>query len=423
MAATSRQERILRLVERHAIEAVEAGLIHLEAEDPRLQGEAITVGGRRLLNFATAAYLGLNVDPRLKQGAIAAVERFGTVYSSSRTYHAADLYSELERNLQQMFGTPVLVPTTTTLGHLGVIPTVATVRDIVLVDAQAHASVHLTTQVLRGMGIPVVNLPHNDVTALEEAVADHAGVYERVWYLADGIYSMFGDVAPVEEIVPLLDAYPNLWLYLDDAHGIGWSGRHGRGYVLDRTELHPRMIVAGSLAKAVGAGGAVVAMCDAEMAARVRMVGTTFMFSGPLHPAELGAAVAATDILLSPEADERQARLRAAIAHTLSEIDRLGITVADRAPTPIWFVPIGGFDAAKRVAMALVADGFYVNLASFPAVPLGRAGLRFANTLYHTEEQMTALLEAVARHLAEEAAGDLEVVLDLRDEAVERSER
>ena len=318
MASTSRQERILRLVERYAVEAAEAGLVHLEAEDPRLQGEAITVAGRRLLNFATAAYLGLNVDPRLKQGAIAAVERFGTVYSSSRIYHAADLYSELEGRLQEMFGTPVLVPTTTTLGHLGVLPTIATVRDIVLVDAQAHASVHLTTQVLQGMGIPVLNLPHNDVGALKTALGDHAGVYERVWYLADGIYSMYGDTVPIDGIMPVLDAYPDLWLYLDDAHGIGWAGRHGRGYVLGRVDLHPRMIVAGSLAKAVGSGGAVVVMRDAEMAARVRMVGTTFMFSGPLHPAELGAAVAATGILLSSELEERQARLQRMIDHTLA---------------------------------------------------------------------------------------------------------
>lgn len=423
MASTSRQERVLRLVERYAVEAIEAGLIHLEAEDPRLQGDSITVAGRRLLNFATAAYLGLNVDPRLKKGAIAAVERFGTVYSSSRTYHAADLYSDLEHRLHQMFGTPVLVPTTTTLGHLGVIPTVATVRDIVLVDAQAHASVHLTTQVLRGMGIPVVTVPHNDVAALKAAVGDHASHYERVWYLADGIYSMYGDVVPIEEISPLLDVYDNLWLYLDDAHGIGWSGMHGRGYVLARTELHPRMIVIGSLAKAVGAGGAVVAMCDAEMAARVRMVGTTFMFSGPLHPAELGAAVAAADILLSPELEERQARLRSMIDHTLAEIDRVGLTVADRSPTPIWYVPIGGFDAAKRVAMALVADGFYVNLASFPAVPLGQGGLRFANTLYHTEAQTTALVEAIARHVGEEQAGNLELILDLRDDAARPLDR
>ncbi len=416
---TSTQERILRLVERIATAGVEAGIVHLEAEDPRLQGDSITVGGRRLLNFATAAYLGLNLDPRLKQGAVAAVERFGTVYSSSRAYHAADLYSRLETRLEAMFGAPVLVPTTTTLGHLGVLPTVVTERDIVLVDAQAHATVHLTTQVLRGMGVPVVTLPHNDVAAVASAVADHASVYERVWYLADGVYSMYGDVAPVDDLVELLEGHPNLWLYLDDAHGLGWSGRHGRGYVLGRTELHDRMIIAGSLAKAVGSGGAVVVMKDADMAAQIGLIGTTFVFSGPLHPAELGAAVAAVDILLSPELEERQTRLRRLVEHTLAEADRLGVPLADRTPTPIWFVPIGGYEAVGRVVAGLMSDGFYVNPAAFPAVPLGRGGLRFATTLYHTEEQLTALLEAVARRLAEEHP---EIVVDLRDEAVHRLE-
>ncbi len=419
MARTSRQERILRLVERIAAQGVEAGIVHLEAEDPRLQGDSITVGGRRLLNFATAAYLGLNLDPRLKQGAIDAVERFGTVYSSSRAYHAADLYTALERRLEAMFGTPVLVPTTTTLGHLGVLPTVVTERDIVLVDAQTHATVHLTTQVLRGMGVPVVTLPHNDVAAVETAVADHAPLYERVWYLADGVYSMYGDVIPVDDLVPLLERHPNLWFYFDDAHGLGWSGLHGRGYILANTELHDRMIVAGSLAKAVGSGGAVVAMRDADMAARIRLIGTTFVFSGPLHPAELGAAVAAVDILLSSELDERQRRLRHLIDHTAAEADRLGIRLADRTPTPIWFVPVGGYEETARVVRGLMADGFYVNPAAFPAVPLGHAGLRFANTLYHTEDQLTALLEAIARRIGDE---EPEIVVDLRDRAAQRAD-
>ncbi len=419
MARTSRQERILRLVERIAAQGVEAGIVHLEAEDPRLQGDSITVGGRRLLNFATAAYLGLNLDPRLKQGAIDAVERFGTVYSSSRAYHAADLYTALERRLEAMFGAPVLVPTTTTLGHLGVLPTVVTERDIVLVDAQTHATVHLTTQVLRGMGVPVVTLPHNDVAAVETAVADHAPLYERVWYLADGVYSMYGDVAPVDGLVPLLERHPNLWFYFDDAHGLGWSGLAGRGYILANAELHDRMIVAGSLAKAVGSGGAVVAMRDADMAARIRLIGTTFVFSGPLHPAELGAAVAAVDILLSSELDERQRRLRHLIDHTLAEADRLGIRLADRTPTPIWFVPVGGYEETARVVRGLMADGFYVNPAAFPAVPLGQAGLRFANTLYHTEDQLTALLEAIARRIGDE---EPEIVVDLRDRAAQRAD-
>ena len=221
----AQHERILKVFERYVASARDAGLVRMRVEDDVLEGDAITIDGRRLTNFGSCAYNGLNTDPRLKRGAIEAIERFGPVYSSSVAYTSVDLYTRLEGLLERMFEAPVIVPTTTTLGHLSCLPLVAGPGSTVLIDSQAHSSVHLATQVLKSSGIDVTPLPHNDTAALEAAVDEACRSHDQVWYLADGVYSMLGDIAPIGCIARLLDEYPNLWVYIDDAHGIGWAGK------------------------------------------------------------------------------------------------------------------------------------------------------------------------------------------------------
>ena len=204
-----------------------AGLTRVRVEDDRLQGDLLTIEGKRVVNFGSCAYLGLNLDPRLKAGAIDAIEKYGPVFSSSNAYTSLDLYTQLEAKLSQLFDAHVVIPTTTTLGHLAALPVLIGDGDGVLVDSQAHSTVHLATQVLQAEGIPVDPLPHNNVVALRKAVEEATQTFEHVWYLADGVYSMFGDVAPVSAVYDLLDKYPNLHVYFDDAHGFGWSGVSG----------------------------------------------------------------------------------------------------------------------------------------------------------------------------------------------------
>lgn len=136
-------------------------------------------------------------------------------------------------------------------------------------------------------------------------------------------------------------------------------------------------------------------------------------FSGPLHPAELGAAIASAEIHLSPEREERAARLD-------RQIDLVRETIVDRrlpAPntdhTPVWYIQVGPLDEAIEVATRMVKDGFFVNTATFPAVPAGQNGIRFTNTLYHSDEQIVSMLDALARHIAE--VGETNLVIDLTE--------
>jgi 7-keto-8-aminopelargonate synthetase-like enzyme len=377
------------------------GITRLRVEDQSPTGESITIDGRKLLNFGSCAYLGLNVDPRVKAGAIAAVEQYGPIFSSSTAYTSVDLYTELEVKLQRIFGGTVIVPATTTLGHFAVLPVVVSPDDIVLLDRQVHASVQMAAQVVKSTGTTVTTVPHNDVAALEERIVDAAKRYDKVWYMTDGVYSMYGNTAPVRSIAALLDAHEQLHIYFDDAHGVGWKGEHGRGHVLTDMELHPRMILSASLGKSWGTGGAVVVFSDPELAERVQLTGPTLIFSGPVHPAHLGAAVAATDIHLSPELDDRQRRLAAQMELVRERLVEMQLPAQSLELTPLWYIRIGSLEGAMEVVSRLMADGFYANVAAFPAVPIGGDGLRFTQTLYHSDEDLEAFLQALGRHVPE----------------------
>jgi 7-keto-8-aminopelargonate synthetase-like enzyme len=384
----------------------------IRVNDVNLSGAILTIEGKRLLNFGSCAYLGLNLDERLKAAAIEAVQRYGPVFSSSAAYTSVSLYAELEEQLARIFDAVAIVPSTTTLAHQAVLPVLVADGDRVLVDALAHSSVHLATQLLIAEGISVAPLPHNDLVALESAVIEASANASRVWYLADGVYSMFGDVAPVRQIVALVDRYPKLHVYFDDAHGFGWRGRHGRGLVLDEVRMHPRMAVAVSLAKSFGSGGAALVFPDELSARRVQLVSATMNFSGPLHPAELGAAVASASIHLSPEIDERQQRLGLQIELARNALRSASLPVASWDATPIWYVTVGSRENAVAVVRGLIDEGFYVNVSFFPAVPMGRAGLRFTQTLYHTDDQILSLVGAIRKVMERFVEPDVAIDLD-----------
>ncbi len=418
----SRHDRILDLAESRLSLGVETGIIHRRIEDHALDGAIITIDGRQLVDFSSCAYLALNRDDRLKKAAIEAVQRYGTNYSSSPTYTALPMYDTLEDQLRQITGGSVVLAQTTTLAHISALPTMVGPEDLVLIDALTHDSVHLATQNLRGNGVRVATVPHNDVDALEQRMEKSASEYRHVWYLADGVYSMHGDLAPVKEVVALQERFENLYTYYDDAHGFGWQGECGRGHVLNETPLNERMVVAAGFAKSFGSVGAVLAFGDPAIARRVRLVGGPLTFSGPIPPPDLGALVESASIHLSPEYPERQARFLSDIEWVRSEVVRREFPVASLATSPIWFIRVGSPTRVAEMIVRLMTDGFYVNAAAFPAVPLGDGGIRFAQTLHNTREQLTNLMDAILRHLPEvvpefSAISEPRIVVDLRDDA------
>ena len=402
-----RMESVIDYIEGSMRDAVAAGVIRVRVTDGDLQGTSIRVRGKDLANFGSCSYLGLGLDARLSAGARSAVDRFGTSYSSSAAYASVDLYTDLEQRLTKILGGPLLIAPTTTLGHLAALPVLVSADDLVVMDAQAHASLHLAADVLRGRGVKIKTVRHNDVGALRRVLEAQSPVYRRIWYLADGVYSMHGDFAPFAEINDLMDEFEQLHVYYDDAHGFGWAGQHGAGSVLGTIGLRDRIVVAVSLSKSFGAGGAAIVCKDERMIERILLTGGTLTFGGPTHPAALGAGVASADIHLGSEHTQMQNRLMENIDLVHRHAHDAGLGLVRTDSTPISFVHVGTAGRAIEVAAAMMKDGFFVNPSAFPAVPRGQGGVRFTVTAAHTEPEIAAFVYTLARHIGAPLTIDL----------------
>jgi 7-keto-8-aminopelargonate synthetase-like enzyme len=393
-------EERLALLDEMVSEAAAKRLVLLTPDDLPLEGRTLTFDGREMLNFGSCSYLGLELDRRMQMAVCAAVMRYGTQFSCSRTYVQAPPYVELEERLCQMFGGPALVVPSTTMGHATALPVLVGSRDAVIVDQQAHHSVQMAVNHVRAQGTAVEMIRHSDLDELAAAI-ERTRAHPRVWYLADGVYSMFADIAPLGELARLLEREPRLHLYVDDSHGVGWCGRHGRGPALESLGNHERVVVAASLNKSFAAAGAALIFPTEQMKHRVRLLGGPMIFSGPVQPPMLGAALESARIHLSDELPVMQAELRARIRRCTELLGEFCLPLASDACTPIRFIPIGLPQAAQELCRRLLDDGIYTNLAHFPAVPMKQAGVRFTLTRHHRPDDIAELVEALARHVPE----------------------
>lgn len=380
-------------------EGVSHGLAQRTTEDEFYNGRTICLGGKHLLNFALCSYLGLELDSRLKQGTIDAVTRYGTQFAVSRTYLSATPYTELETMLEELFEGHVLATPTTTLGHIAALPILIQEGDAIILDQMVHNSVQTAAKLVQAQGVPVETLLHGDLEMLEERINALSKKYRHVWYLTDGVYSMFGDLAPVDELGKLLKRYEQLHLYFDDAHGMSWTGKHGRGYVLGCLPIQERMVVATSLCKAFAAGGGALIFPNARMHRQVKNCGGPMIFSGPIQPPMLGAALASARIHLSPEIGLLQKELQESVSLCNRLLKEYDLPLAALSKSPIFYIKLGHPDVAANMVERLMNEGFYTNHAVYPAVSRRKSGVRFTLTRHLSAEDIYGLVEAITRNL------------------------
>lgn len=375
-----------------------SGILHLSVSDQILHGNMLSINHRELVNFSSCSYLGLEFDRRLIDGNIKAVESYGTQFSASRAYISSIHYQELEAKFNTIFGAHCVVAPTTTLGHIATIPVVVSDNDAVILDHQVHNSVQTAASLLKPKGIHVELLRHNRMDILEERIAELSKKYHKVWYMADGIYSMYGDGSPVEKVYELLNKYERFHYYVDDAHGMSCYGKYGRGYVLNQHDLHPKMVLAISLAKAFATGGAVMVFPNAKMANFVRTCGGPMITSGPMQPGALGAALASADIHLSDEITAMQTDLHENIKYANLMIQKAELPLIKDLDSPVFFVGVGLPKVGYQLIRNMMEDGYYTNLGAFPAVPMKNTGVRFTITRLHTFSQIEGMVESMAHH-------------------------
>ncbi|MFT5821359.1 MAG: 7-keto-8-aminopelargonate synthetase-like enzyme [Crocinitomix sp.] len=390
------QKSIIETVDQIINYAKDRGVIHLSTEDLELHNNLITVNKRQLVNFGSCSYLGLEFHPKLKNAAKNAIDSYGTQFSSSRAYMSPKYYVELEQKLEQLFGSPTIVTATTTLGHLSALPVLVNQNDAVILDHQVHSSVQTAAQQLKAKKIHVELIRHNRMDLLEKRIIELKGQYEKIWYMADGIYSMFGDTVPIQEVYDLLDKYPEFNFYVDDAHAMSCMGENGKGFVLSDRKIHDRMVVATSFAKAFATGGGALIFPNKQIAQKVRNCGGTLITSGPMQPSALGAAVASADIHLSDEIKELQEELNENIKYTTLLLKKYGLPNLSEANSPIFFIAVGLPKIGYNLIERMMKDGHYLNLGIFPAVPIKNTGVRFTITRLHTFVQIEQMIRSMA---------------------------
>ena len=393
---------------------VENGIFQVSLEDETLDGREVTIDGRRVVNFGSCSYLGLEVDERLKQGAIDATLRYGTQYSSSRLFSSCALYEELEGLFYEIFdNNPAVLAATTTLSHFAALPILVQDNDLVILDHQVHGSVQLAVQLLKARGIKVEMIKHNRMDMLEDLIKENPNKYNKIWYMADGLYSMYGDYASLKDIKYLLEKYPTFHFYVDDAHGMSWTGKHGNGYVLSQMPLHPKMVLTTSLAKGFGTGGGITVLSDKEMMRKIITCGSSYTYSGPVQPPMLGASIASAKIHLTDEIYGLQTKLKSKLELAKSTIEQYDLPLALPSNSPIFYIGLGlprvGYNMVKR----LLDEGFYTNIGIFPGVPVKCCGLRLAITNGQTKEDITNVLDAFRYHFPKVLEEEGQTVADI----------
>ncbi|CAM4270188.1 Putative pyridoxal phosphate-dependent acyltransferase [Mycobacterium basiliense] len=380
-------------------DARQRGVVFLDTEDEYFHGRSVTLDGRTVTSFSSCSYLGLEFHPALIGGVIEAGQRYGTQFSCSRAYLSHPLYSGAEYMLSELFGGHALLTPSTTLAHLAALPVLADERDAIVLDHQAHHSVHLGANQARAGGTRVELVRHEQLERAGDTIAQLARRHRTVWFCVDGVYSMYGDLAPVQLLQEALAIAPNVRLYVDDAHGMSWAGLHGRGSFLSRFPRDQRVVVATSLNKAFGAAGGCLVFDDPAELDLVRTSGGPLMFGGPVQPPMIGAVRASALIHLGPEIVVLQTALRARVDRVNARLAEAGLSAMAINETPIFFLHCGLPRVAYEVASRMLDDGIYVNSSVFPSVPMKHGGIRLSITAAHSFAEIDRVVDRLAVHI------------------------
>jgi 7-keto-8-aminopelargonate synthetase-like enzyme len=370
-------------------------------EDAEIDGRKITINGRELIHFANCSYLGLEKHPLLIKEAREALEKYGTQSSISRAMLSSPLYKTLEENLSKMFPGYQAVFATTTLAHCSALPLLIGENDAIILDANVHNSVRMASQLCKANGTFTIIARHNDMEHIKYLIYRlKKDGYRKIWYCADGLYSIHGDFCDLPALEKLLNSEDNFYAYIDDAHSTGWCGKNGSGYIAGQGKLHEKIIVVESFAKSMAANGAAIVSTSKEIIEILGFTGQTMIFSGPIQPATLGALNASVKIHLSEEVVTLQRELLELINYFIQRSTDLSLPVFAFHKTPIQLLKIGSMEKMFRVLMNVIQAGFLPMTAGYPAVAKGEEGLRMNITRHLKKADINSFLECVKQNIA-----------------------
>ena len=353
-------------------------------------GAWVIVEGKRVLNMCSNNYLGFADDKRLCAAAKDAIDQYGVGPGAVRSIAGTmSLHIELENKLAAFKGTEAALSVQSGLNtNLATIPLLMGRDDVIFTDELNHASIIDGCRLTKAKR---VIFPHRDVEGLRALLKENQEI-EKKLIVTDGVFSMDGDLAPLPGIVEAAEEYGAM-VMVDDAHGEGVLGSHGRG-IVDHFGLHGRVdIEATTMSKAFGVMGGYVAG-SSEIVEYLRQRARPFLFSSATTPPDVAACIAAVDIL--QETDVPVKKLWENAKYFKEEMQNLGFDTG-YSETPITPVMLGEAKTAWDFSKRLFDEDVFATAIAFPTVPKGKARIRVMLSAAHSMGDLDFALEKFAK--------------------------
>jgi 8-amino-7-oxononanoate synthase len=379
----ARARRVFDLMGR----ACEAGVYPFQIALESRTGPWVQSEGHKMLMLSSYDYLGLIGDPRVNEGAVEAVRKYGTATGGARLLTGTlDLHQQMERELAAFKGTEECITFSSGyLANLAVMSGLLTPQDRVILDSLSHRSL---VDACRLAGVPLQRFCHNDPASLRREL-ESGEPANRTLIIADGVFSMDGDICRLPDLIELKKEF-GCYLMIDEAHSLGILGATGRGtdehFGIATSEVD---VWTGSLAKSMPSTGGFVA-CSQELAIYLQHSASPFIFSAALCPAS--AAAVRTGLAILKSEPERVARLKQSADFMRDGLRNLGYDVGG-SETPVIPVILGAEDVTAIFAGRLRDMGILVAPVMFPAVGQGSARLRLCVTAGHTRQDLEFALD------------------------------
>ncbi len=384
-------QTLKKLVEEQLASIKTDGLYKTEREIDSPQGVEIEVNGQKVLNFCANNYLGLANDPDLKAAAKATIDRFGYGLSSVRFICGTQTqHKELEQKLASFVGTEEAILYSSCFdANTGLFEILLTDQDAVISDSLNHASIIDGIRLTKALRLRYNN---SDMADLEAKLIEAKDCRFRL-IATDGVFSMQGSIAKLQEICDLAEKY-DAAVMVDESHATGVIGETGRG-TLELTNTLGRVdIVTSTLGKALGGATGGFTAATKEIVDLLRQRSRTYLFSNSLAPVVTGTALY---LMNHPELiTPKLAQLKENTTHFRQAMTKLGFDIPD-SPHPIAPVMLGDAVLAKKVADDLLVEGIYVIGFWYPVVPKDTARIRVQISAAHTREQLDRAIDAFAR--------------------------
>jgi glycine C-acetyltransferase len=355
----------------------------------------VVINGQKVQNFCANNYLGLANHPRIKAAAQKAIDQYGVGPGAVRSIAGTmSLHDQLEDALAKFKRAEACISLQSGFtANLATIPALVGKGDVIFSDQLNHASIIDGCRLSRAQ---IVSYEHNNVADLEAKLQEHTN-YGRRLIVTDGVFSMDGDIAPLDKICELAEKYQVI-LMVDDAHGEGVLGEGGRG-IVDHFGLHGRVhIEVGTLSKAFGVVGGLVAGSQ-TLINWLKQRGRPFLFSSAMTVPDAAACLEAVHIL--QESTELVDRLWSNANFFKQEMKNLGFDIG-HSTTPIVPVMLGEAHLAQKFSKRLFEEGIFAMSIAYPTVPQGKARIRVMNSAAHSHNDLELALskfEKVGREL------------------------